>query len=216
MSKQSKSSKRWLKEHFNDPFVKRAQTENLRSRAYFKLEAIDQKYHLIKPGMRIVDLGASPGSWSLYAKNKIGESGQVVALDKLLMPVIPGVVFIQGDFLEQAVYDTLLDAIGGQSIDLILCDIAPNMSGVMSVDQPKAMYLSECVFEFCVKALALHGNFVIKLFQGEGFDVYLKRIKKAFKNTYIRKPEASRDRSREYYLVGLDFQGENLFEDSSK
>jgi 23S rRNA (uridine2552-2'-O)-methyltransferase len=201
MADRSDSSRRWLKEHFSDPYVKQAQQEGYRSRAVYKLLEIHQRDRLIKPGMSIVDLGAAPGGWCQLAVKLLQKKGKVIALDILPMEPIPGVDFIQGDFGEEAVVEDLQQRLNNQPVDLVLCDIAPNLSGNESVDMPRSMYLGELAFDFALKVLAKDGSFLIKLFQGEGFDALLADIKKHFLKTMIRKPKASRSRSREVYIL---------------
>jgi len=198
----SKSSHNWLREHFDDEYVKKAQKAGHRSRATFKLEEIDQKDKLIRPGMSVVDLGAAPGGWSDYALTKVGDSGTVVALDILPMTPLTGVHFIEGDFREDDVLDELNKVLDGREIDLVLSDMAPNMSGVGSIDQPASMYLVELALDFAVNNLSKQGSFLVKVFQGEGFDAYLKQIRDSFSKVVTRKPGASRARSREVYLLG--------------
>lgn len=198
----SKSSQSWLKEHFDDPFVKKAQQKGYRSRATFKLEEIDLKDKLILKGMSVVDLGAAPGGWSDYALHRVGESGKVIALDILPMTPLTGITFIEGDFREESVLTQLNMVLDGQQIDLVLSDMAPNITGVDSIDQPSSMYLTELALDFAVNNLSKQGNFLVKVFQGEGFDAYLKAMREAFTKVITRKPEASRARSREVYLLG--------------
>jgi 23S rRNA (uridine2552-2'-O)-methyltransferase len=198
----SKSSQNWLNEHFDDPYVKKAQQAGYRSRATFKLEEIDVKDKLIRPGMSVVDLGAAPGGWSDYALGKVGEKGTVVALDILEMTPLTGVHFIQGDFREDDVLDELNKVLDGRQIDLVLSDMAPNMSGVGSIDQPSSMYLVELALDFAVTNLSKQGSFLVKVFQGEGFDQFLKAMRDSFTKVVTRKPDASRARSREVYLLG--------------
>ncbi len=198
----SKSSQGWLKEHFDDQYVKKAQKEGHRSRATFKLDEIDQKDKLLRAGMSIVDLGAAPGGWSDYAFRKVGDSGTVVALDILPMTPLTGVHFIEGDFREDEVLDELNKVLNGREIDLVLSDMAPNMSGVGSIDQPASMYLVELALDFAVNNLSKQGCFLVKVFQGEGFDAYLKQMRDSFNKVVTRKPGASRARSREVYLLG--------------
>lgn len=198
----SKSSQGWLKEHFDDLYVKKAQKEGHRSRATFKLEEIDLKDKLLRPGMSVVDLGAAPGGWSDYAFRKAGDSGTVVALDILPMTPLTGVHFIEGDFREDNVLDELNKVLNGREIDLVLSDMAPNMSGVGSIDQPASMYLVELALDFAVNNLSKQGCFLVKVFQGEGFDAYLKQMRDSFNKVVTRKPGASRARSREVYLLG--------------
>jgi 23S rRNA (uridine2552-2'-O)-methyltransferase len=197
----SKSSQNWLKEHFDDQYVKKAQQAGYRSRATFKLEEIDKKDKLIRPGMHVVDLGAAPGGWSDYAFNRVGDKGTVVALDILPMTPLTGVHFIQGDFREDEVLDELNNVLNGQQIDLVLSDMAPNMSGMGSIDQPASMYLVELALDFAVNNLSKNGAFLVKVFQGEGFDAFLKDMRNNFVKVTTRKPEASRARSRETYLL---------------
>lgn len=203
----SKSSHRWMKEHFNDPYVKKAQQDGYRSRAVYKLEELDQKYNLVKQGSTIVDLGAAPGGWSQYAGRKIGRHGKVFALDILPMDSLEDVTFIEGDFREESVLNQLLEAIGEQKADLVLSDMAPNMSGVDAVDIPKAMYLTELALELAQTVLKKGGSFVVKVFQGEGSDDYIKACRSHFDKVMIRKPESSRPRSREVYVLGQGFKG---------
>lgn len=197
----SKSSQRWLKEHFADPFVKKAQAEGMRSRAAYKLEELLERDRLLKPGMAVVDLGAAPGGWSQVVRRTLGDKGRVIALDILEMPPIAGVDFIHGDFREESVLAELERRLDGQVVDLVLSDMAPNMTGVDTVDQARAMYLSELALEFCKGHLKPGGNFLIKLFQGQGYDAYLQDLKKAFAKVAIRKPAASRRRSNEVYAL---------------
>lgn len=197
----SKSSKRWLEEHFDDAYVRRAQAEGLRSRAVFKLTELDEKYGLIAPGMVVVDLGAAPGGWSEVAAPRVGESGRVIALDVLPMDPLPGVEFIEGDFTEAEPLKALEAALGGRKADLVLSDMAPNMSGVAVIDQAKVIYLAELAFDFAAEHLKPGGDLLVKLFQGDGFDVFVQRCRKAFTKVQVRKPSASRPRSREVYLL---------------
>ncbi len=197
----SKSSHRWLKEHFDDAYVKQAQREGYRSRAVYKLDEIQQKDRIIKPGMAVVDLGAAPGGWSQYAAGLVGRKGKVVAMDILAMEPLPGVIFVQGDFREDAALEQLLAVLDGQEIDLVLSDIAPNISGMDAVDQPRAMYLAELAVDFAAQVLRPGGDLVIKLFQGEGFDELLRGLRGQYEKVVIRKPKASRPRSREVYAL---------------
>jgi len=198
----SKSSHNWLKEHFDDHYVKKAQKEGLRSRATFKLDEIDKKDKLMRPGMAVVDLGSAPGGWSDYALRKVGEKGTVVALDILDMTPLSGVHFIKGDFREDSVLDELNNVLDGQQIDLVLSDMAPNITGVDSIDQPSSMYLVELALDFAITNLSKQGCFLVKVFQGEGFEAYLKAMRANFTKVVTRKPDASRARSREVYLLG--------------
>lgn len=199
--KRSASSNRWLQEHFNDHYVKQAHKQGLRSRAWFKLEELQQSDKLLKPGMMVVDLGAAPGSWSQYAVKQIGHNGHVIACDILPMDSIVGVDFLQGDFRDEAVFNQLMTLIGDRKVDVVLSDMAPNMSGMKAVDIPRAMYLIELALEMCQQVLKENGSFVVKVFQGSGFDDYVKQLRQLFKVVKIRKPDASRARSREVYIV---------------
>jgi 23S rRNA (uridine2552-2'-O)-methyltransferase len=200
----SKSSKRWLQEHFDDPYVKRAQDEGLRSRAAYKLLELDEKYGLIRPGILVVDLGAAPGGWSEIAAPRVGAAGRVIALDILAMDPLPGVRFIEGDFTEPEPLEALELALAGDKADLVLSDMAPNISGVAVTDQAKAMYLAELALDFATHHLKPGGNFLVKLFQGEGFDAFVQECRRAFRTATIRKPGASRPRSREVYLLARE------------
>ncbi|GAB3525581.1 23S rRNA (uridine(2552)-2'-O)-methyltransferase [Photobacterium proteolyticum] len=204
--KQSGSSGRWLKEHFDDKYVQEAQKKGYRSRAIFKIEEIQNKDKLLKPGMTVVDLGAAPGGWSQYAAEVVGDEGQVIACDILPMDSLPGVSFLQGDFREEAVLDALLDRIQPDMVDVVLSDMAPNMSGNLASDQPRAMYLVELALDMCRQVLAPNGSFAVKVFQGEGFDQYLADVRSMFKVVKIRKPDSSRDRSREVYIVATGYK----------
>ena len=197
----SKSSHRWLREHFDDEYVKKAQRDGYRSRAVYKLEEIQAKDRIIKPGMSIVDLGAAPGGGSQYALGLIGRKGVVVAMDILPMEPLPGVTFVQGDFREEDVLTELLAVLEEREIDLVMSDIAPNISGMEAVDQPRAMYLAELAVDFADRVLRPGGDLLVKLFQGEGFDVLLKDLKQRYEKVIVRKPKASRPRSREVYAL---------------
>jgi 23S rRNA (uridine2552-2'-O)-methyltransferase len=203
----SKSSKQWLREHFSDPYVKLAQQKGYRSRAAFKLLEIQEKDKIITFGMQVVDLGAAPGSWSEIVSKLVGPKGKVFALDILPMDPLPNVHFIQGDFTELEVFEKLLNMIDNQKVDLVISDIAPNISGMNEVDQPKAMYLAELAEDLAIKVLKKGGTFLVKVFQGEGFDHYLKTIRQLFSKVLIRKPQASRPRSKEVYLLAKGFKG---------
>jgi 23S rRNA (uridine2552-2'-O)-methyltransferase len=205
--KRSKSSSRWLKEHFSDPYVKRAQAEGWRSRAVFKLEELIERDRLLKPGMIIVDLGAAPGSWSQVARERLGDKGRVIALDILPMQGIGGVEFILGDFREGAVLEQLKQALGGVAVDLVLSDMAPNMSGMNAVDQPRSMHLVELAEEFAAGHLRSGGAFLTKVFQGEGFDDLVRRLRAGYERVSIRKPKASRARSPEVYALATGKRG---------
>jgi 23S rRNA (uridine2552-2'-O)-methyltransferase len=200
----SKSSSRWLKEHFSDPYVKRAQAEGWRSRAVFKLEELIERDRLLKPGMIVVDLGAAPGSWSQVARERLGESGRVVALDILPMQGIGGVEFILGDFREETVLAELERVLDGARVDLVLSDMAPNLSGMTAVDQPRSMHLIELAEEFAATHLRKGGAFLTKVFQGEGFDDLVRRLRADYERVSIRKPKASRARSPEVYALAVD------------
>lgn len=204
--KRSASSSRWLKEHFDDPYVLEAQKRGLRSRAVFKLEEIQQKDKLIRPGMTVVDLGAAPGGWSQLASELVGEQGEVIACDILPMDPLPGVAFLQGDFREEAVLNALLERIGGRQVDVVLSDMAPNMSGTKGVDQPRAMYLVELALDMCHQVLAPGGSFAVKVFMGEGFEDYIKAVRAAFTTVKSRKPDSSRSRSSEVYIVATGYK----------
>ena len=204
--KHSGSSGRWLKEHFDDKYVLEAQKKGYRSRAIFKIEEIQTKDKLLKPGMTVVDLGAAPGGWSQYAAEVVGDEGQVIACDILPMDSLPGVSFLQGDFREEAVLDALLERIQPDMVDVVLSDMAPNMSGNLASDQPRAMYLVELALDMCRQVLAPNGSFAVKVFQGEGFDQYLAEVRSMFKVVKIRKPDSSRDRSREVYIVATGYK----------
>lgn len=202
----SKSSGRWLKEHFDDHYVKQSQKEGWRSRASYKLLEIQEKDHIFRPGSKVVDLGAAPGGWSQVAVQLVGEQGRVVASDILPMDAIAGVDFVQGDFTEETVLEHILATIGADQVDLVISDMAPNMSGALSVDQPNAMYLAELALDLSRQALRRGGIFLTKVFQGEGFDEYLRDMKASFDKVQTRKPQASRARSREVYLLASGFR----------
>ena len=199
----SKSSHAWLREHFADPFVKKAQAEGMRSRAAYKLEELLAKDRLLKPGMVVVDLGAAPGGWSQVVRRMLGGSGTVVALDILPMPPIAGVEFICGDFREDAPLAELESVLGGRAVDLVLSDMAPNFSGMDTVDQPRALHLAELARDFATAHLKPDGAFVTKLFMGEGFDGYVRELRQRYRKVVIRKPEASRKRSPEVYALAV-------------
>lgn len=201
--KKSKTTQRsaWMQEHLDDPYVQKANSEGWRSRAVFKLQEIDHKDHLIKPGMNIVDLGAAPGGWSQYASRILDGKGRIIATDILPMDSLPDVTFIQGDFTEQAVLDEIMQVLDCEAIDLVMSDMAPNMSGMKAIDQPKSMYLVELALDFALRTLAGNGVFLTKVFQGEGYDALMKDIRERFTTVYTRKPGASRARSREVYLL---------------
>ncbi|MGR8931097.1 MAG: 23S rRNA (uridine(2552)-2'-O)-methyltransferase RlmE [Gammaproteobacteria bacterium] len=202
----TKSSQQWMQEHFHDEYVKKAQALGYRSRAVFKLIEIQEKDKIIRPGMNIVDLGAAPGGWSEYARKLVGKNDKVIALDLLEMEPIPGVDFIQGDFREDEVLEKLHNLLDGQSVHLLLSDMAPNMSGNKEMDQPRAIYLGELALDAANGILVKGGTFLIKMFQGAGFDEYNNQVKQHFKSVVIRKPKASRARSNEVYILAKGFK----------
>jgi 23S rRNA (uridine2552-2'-O)-methyltransferase len=202
----SKTSKAWLKEHFDDSYVKLAKEKGYRSRASFKLLDIQEKDNLFKKGMTVVDLGAAPGGWSQIAADLVGDNGRVVASDILPMDSLAGVEFVQGDFTEESVLNEILAVMDGELADLVISDMAPNMSGMNSIDQPAAMYLVELALEMAKDVLKPKGNFVAKVFQGEGFDQYLMDVRANFDRVVTRKPDSSRARSREVYIIGRGFK----------
>ena len=205
MPKRTKSSARWLAEHANDEFVKRAQREGWRSRAVYKLAEIQERERLLRPSMRCVDLGAAPGGWSQYAASIIGGSSRIVATDVLPMDAISGVDFVQGDFREAAVLDEVLTVIGSCKVDLVLSDMAPNMAGIDAVDQPRSVYLAELALEFADRVLAPGGDLLVKLFQGAGFEDVLRVARSRYGRVVMKKPKASRTRSPEIYLLARQF-----------
>jgi 23S rRNA (uridine2552-2'-O)-methyltransferase len=206
MAKKKSSSKAWLKEHREDPYVQQAQREGYRSRACYKLLEIQEKDRVICPGMTVLDLGSAPGGWSQVAVALVGHSGRVIASDILPMDSLAGVEFIEGDFTSDDVFGQILDAIGESRVDLVLSDIAPNMSGVNAVDQPRSIYLVELALDMARQVLAPGGTFVAKVFQGEGFDELFRATRESFDKVLTRKPRASRPRSREVYLVARGFR----------
>jgi 23S rRNA (uridine2552-2'-O)-methyltransferase len=201
MARRSKSSERWLREHFSDPFVKRAQAEGWRSRAVFKLEQIDQRERLLKPGMVVLDLGAAPGAWSQYVRRRLGSSGRVVATDLLPMEPLAGVEFLQGDFREDAVFQQLKSTLGAAGVDLLLSDMAPNMSGMDAIDAPRGMYLAELALDMAGAVLKPGAGALIKVLQGAGFQELVALARTRFGRVRCLKPEASRSRSPETYLL---------------
>ncbi len=203
----SKSSSRWLQEHVSDPYVKRAQKEGYRARSSYKLLELDERDRLLRPGLRVVDLGAAPGGWSQVAARRVGDKGHVLATDILPMDALAGVDFIQGDFREESVLAEILERLGGEPVDLVLSDMSPNISGVSSADQAASIYLLELALDMVRRVLKPGGTFVAKLFQGAGSDEYLKEVRAAFEKVAIRKPAASRSRSREVYVVAKGFKG---------
>lgn len=203
----SKSSGRWLQEHFDDAWVKKSQEDGYRSRASYKLIELDKKDKLFRPGQLVVDLGAAPGGWSQVAVEKVGDSGVVVASDILEMDAIAGVDFVQGDFTEDQVFEQLLELLGDRQADVVISDMAPNMSGMAAVDIPKAMGLVELALDMAQRVLRPGGVFVAKVFQGEGFDALLAEMRGSFNTVVSRKPDSSRARSREIYQVCKGFKG---------
>ena len=203
----SKSSGRWLQEHFNDRYVKESQRLGYRSRASFKLLELNKKDKFVSPGMTVVDLGSAPGGWSQVAMELVGDKGRVLASDILEMDSIAGVEFICGDFTEDDVFEKLLSSLGEKKADLVISDMAPNMSGISDVDQPQSMYLVELALDLAQQVLRPEGAFVAKAFQGEGFDEWKAIVKAKFEKVLIRKPDSSRSRSREVYLVAKGFKG---------
>jgi 23S rRNA (uridine2552-2'-O)-methyltransferase len=201
MAKKTASSRRWLQEHFADPYVKQAQLLGYRSRSVFKLLELQERDKLFRPGMTVVDLGAAPGGWSQVLAKQLGKKGRIIALDLLAIDPIAGVEFIQGDFSEDAVLEELLASLGETKVDWVLSDMSPNKSGIESVDQPRSMALAELALEFSLPVLSEKGGFLVKVFQGSGFDAFLVAVRKNFKKVIIRKPKASRDRSREVYIL---------------
>ncbi len=206
MAKKKSSSNAWLKEHRDDLYVQKAQREGYRSRACYKLLELQAKDKLVRPGMTVVDLGSAPGGWSQVAAELVGHKGRVIASDILHMDNLAGVEFIQGDFTEDAVFEQIVTAIGESSVDLVVSDMAPNMSGMSEVDQPRSMYLVELALDMARKVLPPGGGFVTKIFQGEGFDDLLRDARGSFGRVLTRKPQASRPRSKEVYLVAKDFR----------
>ena len=202
----SKSSHRWLQEHFQDEYVKQAKAQGYRSRAVFKLMEIQNKDKLIKPGMNVIDLGAAPGGWSEYVRQLIGKKNKVIALDILPMQEISGVEFIVGDFREDDVLDELYAVLDGAPVNVVLSDMAPNISGNREVDQPRGMYLAELALHTAVTVLVKDGSFLVKVFHGEGFDAFYQEVRRSFSKVVIRKPKASRSRSREVYILAQGFK----------
>ena len=197
----SKSSHQWLRKHFDDEFVKRAQREGYRSRAVYKLDEIQQKDRILRPGSVVVDLGAAPGGWSQYAAQQLGDKGRIVALDILPMESLPGVEFLQGDFREDEALAALLELLDSATVSLVMSDMAPNISGMGAVDQPRSMYLVELAVDFAATVLGKGGDLLFKGFQGEGFDALLRDLRGQYRKIWIRKPRASRPKSREVYVL---------------
>jgi 23S rRNA (uridine2552-2'-O)-methyltransferase len=206
MKRRSRSSARWLKEHFADPFVQKAQNEGWRSRAVFKLEEIDRRAKLLQPGAVCLDLGAAPGAWSQYAARRVGARGRVVATDILPMPELPGVEFVQGDFREPEVFKKVLGLLPARQVDVLLSDMAPNLSGVDAIDQPRSLHLAELAVEMAEGVLKPGGHALIKVFQGSGFTELLQSVRRRFGRVKLIKPEASRSRSPEMYLLAMQFR----------
>lgn len=207
MPKKRPSSKAWLKEHREDPYVQRARREGYRSRACYKLLELQERDRLLRRGMTVLDLGSAPGGWSQVALAAVGQRGRVIASDILPMDSLPGVAFVQGDFSEDAVLADILAAVGAGPVDAVICDMAPNMSGLNAVDQPRSMYLIELALDLARRVLAPGGTFVAKVFHGEGFEALLADTRGSFERVLTRKPKASRARSREVYLVATGFRG---------
>lgn len=201
----TKHGKSWMARHLSDPFVQKAQIEGYRSRASFKLLELHKKDKLFKTGMQVLDLGAAPGGWSQVVAEIVGPKGKVVSLDRLAMEPIPGVTFLQGDFTEEQTYQCLQDLLEQNKVDWVLSDMSPNISGIIAVDQPKMMDLAELALAFAQDHLKLGGGFLVKLFQGQGFEAYLKAVRSCFRQVLIRKPDASRSASRELYVLARDY-----------
>ncbi|MFQ5470362.1 MAG: 23S rRNA (uridine(2552)-2'-O)-methyltransferase RlmE [Gammaproteobacteria bacterium] len=204
--KKHQSKKRWLTEHFNDPYVTQARKDGYRSRAAYKLLEIQQRNPLIKRGMTVVDLGAAPGGWSQIATKLVGQNGRVIALDILAMDSLDGVEIISGDFREPEIFEKLMDRVDGQGVDLVISDMAPNISGVKAIDIPRAMYLAELAADFADQVLKEGGGLLIKVFQGAGFDELVRGLRQKYKVLLIRKPKASRSRSKEVYVLARGFR----------
>lgn len=203
----SKSSSRWLQEHFADPYVKKSIVDGYRSRASYKLIEIDDKYRLLKPGARVLDLGAAPGGWTQVAAQRVSSSGFILATDILQMDTVSEVTFIQGDFSEDEVFEKLLEEISDKPLDLVMSDMAPNLSGMKDIDQPRSMHLIELALDIATQTLRPGGSFLTKVFHGEGFDQFVKHSRGLFDKVNTVKPDASRSRSRETYLLGRGFHG---------
>ena len=201
----TKSSSRWLQRHFDDAYVRRAHQAGYRSRAVYKLLEINERDHILRSGMTVVDLGAAPGGWSQVAVKIVGPRGDMLALDILPMDPLPGVRFIQGDFREESVMNQLLETVGEQRVDLVMSDMAPNISGMKAVDQPRAMYLAELALDVARKVLRPGGTLLVKAFQGEGIDAFRRELQRSFKTLATRKPKASRPASREVYMLAKNY-----------
>jgi 23S rRNA (uridine2552-2'-O)-methyltransferase len=205
-SSRSKTSRQWLKDHFDDIYVKQAQKQGYRSRAVYKLLEIQEKDQILRRGMTVVDLGAAPGGWSQVASEIVGPSGSIIAMDILPMDAIANVQFIQGDFTEPTIYDKLLEVIGDRKVELVMCDMAPNISGIKAVDQPRAMYMAELALDLAQNVLCDKGDFLVKVFQGADFDSYFKSLREQFTKVITRKPKASKSNSREVYLLARGYR----------
>ena len=205
-SRRSRSSERWLREHFADPYVKRARAEGARSRALFKLEEIDQREHLLRPGLVVLDLGCAPGAWSQYAQRRVGPGGRVIASDILPMEPIPGVQFLQGDFREEAVLERLRAALAGAAVDVLLSDMAPNLSGMDAIDAPRTLYLAELALDLADETLKPDGTALIKVLQGAGFEELVRAARRRYQQVRFVKPAASRARSPETYLLASEMR----------
>lgn len=201
MKPKKSSSRRWLQEHFSDVYVKKAQQEGYRSRSAYKLIELQERDKLFRPGMTVIDLGASPGGWSQLLTKWVGKKGKVLAVDILPMEPLPDVEFIQGDFTDETTLEKILIAVNHQKVDWVISDMAPNLSGIQSADQARSIYLAELALDLASKVLSPKGRFLVKLFQGEGFDEFLLQVRKRFQKVVIRKPKASRGRSAEVYLL---------------
>jgi 23S rRNA (uridine2552-2'-O)-methyltransferase len=206
MPKRTKSSARWLAEHAADPYVKRAHDEGWRSRAVFKLEEIQRTDRLLRPGMTVVDLGAAPGGWSQFAARTLAGRGRVIALDILEMPAIPGVEFIEGDFMDESVLQRLTETLGGEKVDLVMSDMAPNMMGIAEVDHDRSMNLVELAVDFAARELRPGGDLLMKVFQGRDFQPLIARLRRDFDSVKLRKPKASRARSAEVYVLARGYR----------
>ena len=201
----AKRSKRWLQEHDRDTYVRQARDSHYRSRAVYKLQEIDRQYRLIQPGQTVIDLGAAPGSWSQWASEKVGRQGKVIAVDILPMEPVRNVTFIQGDFNEQAVLDKCLEQLSGSKADLVISDMAPNITGIRTTDQARSLHLAELVLDFSALELNPGGNMLVKLFQGSGIDEYKRKLVDKFQKVIVRKPKASRPGSREFYMLAIGY-----------
>ena len=211
-TKKLRSNRAWIERHIHDPFVKRSKQEGYRARSVYKLIELDEREHLLRPGMTVVDLGAAPGSWAQVVRERMSDSkggvrGRIIAMDILPMDPIDGVTFLQGDFREQDVADQLAEILNGDKVDVVLSDMAPNLSGIAAADAARSMLLCELALEFCLDHLKPQGVFVTKAFQGSGYSQYVETLKRHFKKVAARKPEASRDTSAEVYLVSRHLKG---------